>query len=307
MKIIFAGTPEFALPSLQSLIHSEHKVIAVYTQPDRPAGRGRKLTASPVKQIALQYHIPIHQPISLKDPEVQETLIKLNAEVMIVVAYGLLIPKTIIDHFKQRCINIHPSLLPRWRGASPIQAPILAGDKETGTTIIEITKGLDSGPIYKQISCPITPQDTFGSLHDKLANISAKALLEVLTNIESIKPIEQDENLSTYANKITKEQTKIDWNQSANQIERTVRAFNPAPGAFCEFQQQPLKIWQAKSYHQMTNEKPGTIITVNKESIVIATGKGTLELLQCQLPGAKPISARDFINAHQNLLKQVLQ
>lgn len=306
MRLIFAGTPNFSVPSLQALIHSKHEIIAVYTQPDRPAGRGQKIVASPVKTVALSHHLPIYQPATLKAPDAYQQLLALNADAMIVVAYGLIIPTPIIDVFKERCLNLHPSLLPRWRGASPIQTALLSGDDTTGVSIMQITEGLDSGPVFATREYKINASDTAGTLHDQLAEIGASLLLDVLNNIASYHPVPQDEMLATYSEKITKSHAKIDWNKSANELAREVRAFNPIPIAYCQFRGAPLRIWKAEASTASTTAKPGTIVNT-EQAIGVATGQGLLTILTCQLPGGKPISAKDFINAHPDLLYQHLE
>jgi methionyl-tRNA formyltransferase len=306
MKIIFAGTPEFALPALKALINSSHKICAIYTQPDRPAGRGQKLTASPVKQFALAHNLPIYQPSTLKDSEAQKQLDDLNADVFIDVAYGLLLPEPVLNTPKFGCINIHPSILPRFRGAAPIQRAIMAGDTITGVTIMKMDIGLDTGDIYKQETLPINNTDTTETLIKKTADIGAKLLLEVLTTVETetANAYKQNNSQATYANKITKEEGKIDWRKSADEIERMIRAFNPWPIAYTEIENKYVRIWQAEiKNHEKpaTNSIPGTIIHTDKKGIDVTTGNGALCLLKIQLPGGKPLLVCDILNAHQEL------
>ena len=234
LKIIFAGTPDFAASALSALIESEHDVVAVYTQPDRPAGRGRKLRASPVKELALKHDIPVLQPEKLKDAETHDVLRSFNADVMIVAAYGLILPQAVLDIPRLGCLNIHASLLPRWRGAAPIQRAIAAGDKESGITIMQMDAGLDTGDILLLSHCPINDNDNGGDLHDRLAEMGASSILEALKDIESgnTKPIKQDDALATYAHKLDKKEAIINWKDSAENIERLIRAFNPWPVAF---------------------------------------------------------------------------
>lgn len=302
MKIIFAGTPDFALLPLQALVNSEHTICAVYTQPDRPAGRGQKLTASPVKKWALEHNLPIYQPVSLKDPNSQKELQNINADILVNVAYGLLLPQAVLSIPKFGCINIHPSLLPRWRGASPIQRAIMAGDKSTGVTIMQMDVGLDTGAIYKQLTLPITDDDTTATLMQKTSDRGAKLLLEVLDEIANgtAKTTKQDDTQSTYAHKITKEEGKIDWRKSAKEIEPMIRAFNPWPIAYTTIKGTYLRIWQAKlSDANSQNDPPGTIVQTDKNGIHITTGDGVLCLLKVQLPGGKPLATSDLLHAHQ--------
>lgn len=297
MRIIFAGTPDFAAASLQALLNSSHTVVGVYTQPDRPAGRGRKLTPSPVKQLALVHHIPVYQPLSFRDAQEQETLRALNADIMVVAAYGLILPRTILDTPRLGCINVHASLLPRWRGAAPIQRAILAGDTITGITIMQMDAGLDTGNMLYTLPCPIHPDDTAEQLHDRLAILGAEALMSVLSHdIPTGKP--QDPDQATYAAKLTKTEAEIDWSLSAIDIERRIRAFNSWPIAYTYFNQQPLRIWQACIIETTDKSIPGTIIDANKSGIDVATGSSIIRLLSVQLPGGKKITAAEFLNAH---------
>lgn len=306
MKIIFAGTPDFSVPALDALQHSRHEVIAVYTQPDRPAGRGRKLRESPVKQRALENNIPVHQPVTLKNGKEQSLLANLQPDLMVVVAYGLLLPEAVLSTPKYGCINIHASLLPRWRGAAPIQRSILSGDKETGITIMQMDKGLDTGDILAKTPCPIGPDDTAQTLHDKLAQSGARLMLETIEQIESdkLKPEAQDEQLSNYANKIEKTEATLDWTLPAQVLEYKIRAFHPWPVAQTILADKVLRIWRAKALSDESIEcnkeecVPGTVLRADKKGIDVATGKGILRLMQVQLPGGKPISAQAFINAH---------
>lgn len=306
MKIIFAGTPEFALPALKALINSSHKICAVYTQPDRPAGRGQKLTASPVKNLALAHKLTLYQPLTLKDPETQKQLRELEADIFIDVAYGLLLPETILNIPKFGCVNVHPSLLPRFRGAAPIQRAIMTGSTTTGVTIMKMDAGLDTGDIYKQEILPIDNTDTTETLMAKAAQIGARLLLEVLTTIENgaAKTMPQNNDQVTYANKISKGEGKIDWHKSAAEIERMVRAFNPWPIAYTEIDGKYIRIWQAevKNHAELTENFPsGTIIHTDKKGIDVATGSGILYLAKIQLPGGKPLPVRDILNAHKQL------
>ena len=301
LNIVFAGTPEFAAIALQALINSPHHLFAVYTQPDRKAGRGLKLTASPVKELALKNQLALYQPVSLKETSEQEQLASFQADVMVVAAYGMLLPAAVLKLFPLGCVNIHPSLLPRWRGAAPIQRTLFAGDKKTGVTIMQMDEGLDTGPLLLQRECEVAPDDTSQTLHDKLAVLGASALLEALDLMaqKKITPIAQDNERTTYASKICKEEALIDWSQPALELEWEVRAFNPWPVAYTTWKEQPLRIWQAKALPGKQQAKPRTILHASQDGIDIATGNCALRLLQVQLPGGKIISAADFYNAHR--------
>ena len=307
MNIMFAGTPTFAVPCLTALLHSKHNVVGVITSPDKPAGRGQHLQESPVKQIIKQTNIPLFQPSTLKKhlcPDLFDLLSK--ADIMVVVAYGLLLPCSILSSPRLDCINVHASLLPRWRGASPIQAAILAGDTETGITIMQITKKLDAGPILNQARCSIQPNDNTQNIHDKLAKIGADMLLKTLETINNNQSLSnaapQDEAHVTYAHKIKKAHAIIDWTKTAEQLERQVRAFNPWPIAYGHIPQlcdQPLRIWQAttliSSAPKTPNPPAGTIIATTNAGIDIATSKGILRLLKLQRPGGRPLPAAEFV------------
>ena len=304
LKIIFAGTPDFAATALSALIESEHDIIAVYTQPDRPAGRGRKLRASPVKETALKHDIPILQPEKLKDSEAHDVLRALNADVMVVAAYGLILPQVVLDIPRLGCLNIHASLLPRWRGAAPIQRAIAAGDKESGITIMQMDAGLDTGDILLLSSCQITDRDNGGDLHDRLAEMGAKTILEVLKDIDSdkIKPIKQDDSLAIYAHKLDKKEAIINWQDSSENIERLVRAFNPWPVAFTYINDKTLRIWQAQALPDNSELEAGTIISSNKNGVDISCGEGTLRLLKLQPSGSKAMDIASFMNGHAKQL-----
>lgn len=301
LKIIFAGTPEFAVEALQALLQTEHQIVAVYTQPDRPAGRGRKLMASPVKQLALEHGIEVRQPKSLKGEAEQAELAALQADLMVVVAYGLLLPQAVLDAPRLGCINIHASLLPRWRGAAPIQRAILAGDSESGVTIMQMEAGLDTGPMLHILRCPITEDDIGGTLHDRLAGLGAEALLAVLPGLAdgSVEAEPQDDSQSNYAKKLDKQEARVDWTQSGKQIDRQVRAFNPWPVAQADFDGKVMRIWECEPLDGDTQAEPGTIVASGREGFDVATGKGLLRIKKLQMPGKRAMDAADFLNAHQ--------
>lgn len=303
LNIIFAGTPEIALPSLQALIDSPHNVIAVYTQPDKPAGRGRKLTASPVKELAQQYDIPVFQPKTLRNAEAQQEFAALQPDLMVVIAYGLILPQVILDIPTHGCINEHVSLLPRWRGAAPIQHAILNGDKQTGVTIMQMDAGLDTGDMLYKISTDISDQDTSQTLHDRLAKLSAEGLQAVLEQIQkdNLKPKAQGNAQATIAGKINKQDGKIDWSKSAVEIDRLVRAYNPWPSAQATLNNQTIKIHKTKVINETSSQQPGAITHLDKHHIHIATGDGILQIEQLQLPGSKRLSATDVLNSKKDL------
>jgi len=292
LSIVFAGTPDFAVPALKALDHSEHKVLAVYTMPDRAAGRGQKITKSSVKQFAEAHGLPIFQP----EKFTSENLKKLNPDVLIVAAYGLILPAEVLNIPKYGCINIHASILPRWRGAAPIHRAVLADDKTTGITIMQMDKGLDTGDILNISTCDIPKNITTGELHDQLADIGASNLLTVLNNLNHYQSnaIKQDNSSATYAEKISKQEAQINWTESAELIERKIRGYNPYPIAYTFLDQQRIKIFQASVLHQKTTAKPGEIIEIKTNGIYIATGKDILILETLQFPGGKRLSAQYF-------------
>lgn len=302
LNIIFAGTPDFAARHLQALLDSEHNVIAVYTQPDRPAGRGKKLTPSPVKVLAEQAGIPVHQPESLRNEQAQAELAALGADIMVVVAYGLILPQAVLDTPRLGCINVHGSLLPRWRGAAPIQRAIWAGDAETGVTIMQMDKGLDTGAMLHKASLAIAPDDTSASLYDKLAAIGPQALLHTLAQLAMGKAVAepQDDAQANYADKLSKEEALIDWRQPAAHIERCVRAFNPWPVSYFMLAGHNIKVWQAQVLDDASGQPPGTLLRAGKAGIDVATGDGVLRLLSLQPPGKKAMSCQDLLNARQD-------
>ncbi len=300
-RIIFAGTPEFSTACLNALLQSSHEVCAVFTQPDRPAGRGRKLQASPVKQLAQQHQLPIYQPATLKTPEAQADIAKLNADLMVVVAYGLLLPQVVLDMPRLGCVNVHASLLPRWRGAAPIQRAILAGDTESGVTLMQMEAGLDTGPMLAHASCEIQPKETGQSLHDRLAALGAELLSRHLDDLENLTPVVQDSSHANYAAKLEKAEAQIDWQDSAITLDRKIRAFNPWPVAWGEVAEQTLRIWEAEPLDCTHDQVAGNIVKVSNDGLDIATGDGVLRLLTVQKAGGRAVSIRDFLNANPDL------
>ena len=304
LRIVFAGTPEFAAAHLAALLESHHKVIAVYSQPDRPAGRGKKLAASPVKQLAEQHQVPVHQPTTLKNSDAQAELAALKPDLMIVVAYGLLLPQTVLDIPQLGCINVHASLLPRWRGAAPIQRAIEAGDAETGVCIMQMEAGLDTGPVLSRLACPILPTDTGGSLHDRLATLGSQTLLNTLDEIAAgnVNAVVQNDVDVTYAHKLGKDEARLDFTRPAIELWQQIRAFNPFPVSWCLLPDgERLRVWQAaldqENCDQENNkEKIGTVIRCDVNALQIVCGKGSLLLTELQLPNRNRMLMRDIVN-----------
>lgn len=300
LKIIFAGTPDFAVPALAALIEAGHQVVLVLTQPDRPSGRGMKLKASPVKELALQHKIEVFQPETLRDVEVQARIDALKTDVMIVAAYGLIIPTNVLEMPRLGCYNVHASLLPRWRGAAPIQRSLLAGDIETGVTIMEVVPALDAGAMVSKGVVPIGERDTAQSLHDEIAHIGAELMLAAMERLAiegSLPAIPQDESLVTYASKLQKSEAAINWTHSANLISRQVRAFNPFPVAHAMLNGEVCRIWMATFLDTPVIEKPGMILAVSS-GVQVACGQGVLVIEELQSPGGKRLKAKDFVTGH---------
>lgn len=306
LKVIFAGTPEFAAQHLRTLLDkSQHELVAVYTQPDRPSGRGKKLTASAVKELALARGIPVYQPDSLKGSEAQQQMAALKADLMVVVAYGLILPTAVLTIPHLGCINVHASLLPRWRGAAPIQRAIEAGDAQTGITLMQMDEGLDTGAMLSTAASAISGTDTAGTLQDKLAILGAEALLNILgvysesdgePNSE-----QQDDALATYAHKITKTDALIDWHQSAETLDCIIRAFNPMPVAFTTLAKDRIRIWQARPIAQEHQAAPGTILSCDRDGILVACQTGALLLTEIQLAGKRRMPVSDVLQGRAEL------
>ena len=304
MKIIFAGTPDFAATHLQALIDSDqHQIVAVYTQPDRPAGRGKKLTASAVKQLACDHNLTVLQPPSLKDSDAQQQLASFEADIMIVVAYGLILPQVVLDTPRLGCINVHGSLLPKWRGAAPIQRAIEAGDKETGICIMQMDAGLDTGPVISVARCAIEDSDTSGSIYQKLSELGAPTLLVALEKMASGVAVaeQQDDSQSTYARKIDKSEALIDWSMSAQEISRRVRAFNPFPATFSHIGGDRVKIWGASATDKQSNNSAGAIIHADAEGILVQTGRGQLLITEIQLAGKSKMPVSELLKSKAEL------
>ncbi len=303
LRIIFAGTPDFAARHLQALLDAGHQVVAVYTQPDRPAGRGQQLQASPVKQLAVAKDIAVYQPKSLKKAKAQAELAALSADLMIVVAYGLILPPVVLATPRLGCINVHGSLLPRWRGAAPIQRSIWAGDAETGVTIMQMDAGLDTGAMLSKVSLPITAADTSATLYEKLAEVGPQALLSALTDLPSLQQnaVPQADEAANYAEKLSKEEALLDFNKPAVALEREIRAFNPWPVSYLQLGAQQLKVWQSRV--ETGQGEPGTVVRVDKTGIAVATTDGLLVLEQLQPPGKKAMAVADFLNGRADWIK----
>ena len=299
LRIVFAGTPEFAAEHLKALLGRSHQIVAVYSQPDRPAGRGQKLTPSPVKQLALQHNIPVYQPQSLRDPAAQTELATLKPDLMVVVAYGLILPQVVLDIPRLGCINSHASLLPRWRGAAPIQRAVEAGDAESGVTVMQMEAGLDTGPMLLKVSTAISADDTGGSLHDRLTTLGPQAVLDAIAGLANgtLKGEVQDDSLATYAHKLNKDEARLDWSRPALELERLVRAFHPWPICHSTLGGEALKVHAAALGEG--SGAPGTVLAADKSGLTVACGEGALRLTRLQLPGGKALNFSDLYNSRR--------
>lgn len=319
MRIVFAGTPEFAAAHLAALLEAGETVVAVYTQPDRPAGRGQRLRESPVKQLAAAQGIPVLQPQSLRGAGATEALARIAPDLMVVVAYGLILPRGVLATPRLGCVNVHASLLPRWRGAAPIQRAILAGDTESGVSLMQMDEGLDTGPVLRTTSCPIAPRETAATLHDRLAALGTRALVELVRELREgpVAALPQTEVGVTYAHKIDRAEAEIDWREDAAAIERRVRAFNPWPVARTTLCGEVLRVWGAEAlggaglgalgeHSGGSRAKPGEVLAAGREGIEVAAGAGRLRITEMQLPGSRPIRAADYLNAHPSPVGEVL-
>lgn len=299
LRIVFAGTPEFAAEHLKALLDTPHQIVAVYTQPDRPAGRGQKLMPSPVKQLAVQHGLPVLQPPTLRDADAQAELAALQADLMVVVAYGLILPQAVLDIPRLGCINSHASLLPRWRGAAPIQRAVQAGDGESGVTVMRMEAGLDTGPMLLKVTTPISAEDTGGSLHDRLARLGPPAVIEAIAGLAAGTLVGdvQDDALATYAHKLNKDEAKLDWSRPAVELERSVRAFDPWPVCHTTLNGEPLKVWAARLGEG--RGEPGKILDASRDGLLVGCGEGSLLLTRVQLPGGKPLAFADLFNSRR--------
>ncbi len=299
LRIVFAGTPEFAAAHLKALLDTPHQIVAVYTQPDRPAGRGQKLMPSPVKQLAVENAIPVLQPPSLKDAAAQAELAALKPDLLVVVAYGLILPQAVLDIPRFGCINSHASLLPRWRGAAPIQRAVQAGDAESGVTVMQMEAGLDTGPMLLKVRTPITAEDTGGSLHDRLAELGPPAVIEAIAGLASgtLMGEVQDDAQANYAHKLNKDEARIDWSRPADELERLIRAFNPWPICHSTLNEAPLKVLAGRIGEGQG--QPGEILAASKDGLTVACGSGALQLTRLQLPGGKALNFSDLYNSRR--------
>lgn len=299
LRLVFAGTPEFAAEHLKALLASPHEIVAVYTQPDRPAGRGQKLMPSPVKQLALEHNIPVMQPPTLRDAAAQAELAALNADLMVVVAYGLILPQVVLDTPRLGCINSHASLLPRWRGAAPIQRAVQAGDAESGVTVMQMEAGLDTGPMLLKVTTAISADDTGGSLHDRLAEMGPPAVLQAISGLAAgtLQGETQNDELATYAHKLNKDEARVDWTRPADELERLVRAFNPWPICHSTLNGETLKVLAAQPAEG--HGAPGEILQASRDGLVVACGTGALRLTRLQLPGGKALNFSDLFNSRR--------
>jgi len=299
MRLIFAGTPNFAAVSLLALMRRNHEIVLVLTQPDKISGRGLKVTTSAVKEVALENHLALQQPASLKDPGSAERLAECQADACIVVAYGLILPQDILELPHFGCLNVHASLLPRWRGAAPIQRAIMAGDSETGVCVMQMDAGLDTGPVYLCERTVIGPHETAGTLHDRLAELGARAVCEVLDRLASqplVIPVAQRAEGVTYANKIGRVDACIDWNRPAAEVERLLRALDPVPGAYSEYERVPLKLWRGKVRRESGAQAPGEIVSTSPDGVVVRCADADLCVTELQRPGGRRMRAEQFLH-----------
>jgi methionyl-tRNA formyltransferase len=306
VRIVFAGTPDFSVPILQALLSSEHTVIGVYTQPDKASGRGLQVQISPVKECALAHDLPVYQPVSLKIESEQEILKSLQPDLMIVVAYGLILPPAVLAIPSLGCVNVHASLLPRWRGASPIQQAILAGDSETGVSIMQMEAGLDTGPVFSESCCAILPTDTAQTLHDRLSLLGAEALLRVLPDLSQRTSQKQNDEQASYAGKISKKDGLINWNKSAWEISCQVRAFNPWPVAYFYVDGQYVRVWEGIVIDAvgagLVPARAGTLLKVSAEGLDVAAGDNSIfRITRCQLANGKVLAVKDYLNSARSL------
>jgi len=306
LRIIFAGTPDFAASHLKALLDADHQIICVMSQPDRPAGRGRKLMPSPVKQVAIEHDIPVWQPVSLKTEEAQEQFKALNADLMVVVAYGLILPKVILDAPAKGCINVHGSILPNWRGAAPIQRAIMRGDTYSGVTIMQMDVGLDTGDMIIKSECPILVTDSSANLHDRLIEVGCPALLKTIDLIASdrVTAEKQNNDLATYAHKLSKEEAELNWSLSATELHNQIRGMNPWPVASTLLGEDRLRVWAAEVItSDGGSDQAGTIVNIDKQGLDIQCGQGQLRILKAQLPGGKAMAASDLLNSKRALFE----
>lgn len=303
LRIVFAGTPEFASAHLQAILASHHEVSGVYTQPDRPAGRGQKLMLSPVKALALKHNIPVYQPKSLRNEDAHNELLSLNADLMVVVAYGLILPQEVLDTPKWGCINVHGSILPRWRGAAPIARAIEAGDTESGITIMQMDAGLDTGDILLKAYCPVHKEDTAANLHDRLIEIGQSALIEALDIIAEGKatPVKQDNTEACYAHKMSKQEATLCWQENATYLVCKVHAFNPWPVATTVLDETNIRVWEAEALNEMSGQQPGTLIKADKSGLDIACSEGVLRITKLQLAGSRAMTVQELLNSKKDM------
>ena len=301
MKVIFMGTPDFSVGTLEALVAAGHEVVLAVTQPDKPKGRGKEMQFTPVKECALKYNIPVYQPRRVREPECIEELRKYEAHIMVVVAFGQILPKEILEMTEYGCVNVHASLLPKYRGAAPIQWSIIDGEEVTGVTSMQMNEGLDTGDMLLKVEIPIEEKETGGSLHDKLAEAGAKLCVETLEGLQAgaITPIPQGETTTSYAKMLDKQLGNIDWGKSAIEIERLIRGLSPWPSAYTNWNDKVMKIWDAVCVSMDSDAKPGTIIQVTRDSFLVQTGDGVLEVRELQIPGKKRMDAGAFLRGYQ--------